>query len=349
MEARMQNRKKIVKIVIILSVLLFLFTACTKNEEPMTKEEIIFGSIPVKITVFDSSKEEELDIAFELIKAIDNKMSKNKEESEVSAINSQAGKGYVSVSKETFDVIQKSESFYITSKGYFDITIGPLVELWDIGPTTGHIPDEAEIDNVLELINYNDIMFNESNYEIKLSKENMVIDLGGIAKGYAADVVVDYFKSVGINKAIINLGGNVSVMGQKNEEDLWSVGIQNPLEPTGSSLGILKAADLSVVTSGTYQRYFEADGIRYHHILDPKDGYPIRNSLQSVTIVTENSLRADALSTALFALGLEEGLSLANDDETIEAIFVTKENEIYLSEGIKNNFKLLRNNFEIVE
>jgi len=344
----MNKWKKKIKIVALLVVLMFLLAACTKNEEPMTKEEIIFGSIPVKITIFDSSKEKELEEAFELIKEIDNKMSKNKETSEVSAINSKAGKDYVSVSKETFEVIKKSEAFYKTSKGYFDITIGPLVELWDIGPTTGHIPKETEIQKVLELINYNNIMFNESNYEIKLSKENMIIDLGGIAKGYAADVVVDYFKTSGINKAIINLGGNVSVMGQKNEDDLWSVGIQNPLEPTGSSLGILKASNLSVVTSGTYQRYFEEDGVRYHHILDPKDGYPIRNNLQSVTIVTEISLRADALSTTLFALGLEEGLELANNDESIEAIFVTKENKIYLTDGIKDNFKLLRNNFEIV-
>jgi thiamine biosynthesis lipoprotein len=345
----MARKKKNIGIIILSLMVLIIFTACTKNEEPMTKEEIIFGSIPVKITIFDSSKEEELDVAFELIKAVDNKMSKNKDESEISAINLKAGKEYVPVSKETFDIIQKSESFYKTSKGYFDITIGPLVELWDIGPTTGHIPEEGEIEMVLDLINYDNIEFNESNHEIKLSKENMVIDLGGIAKGYAADVVVDYFRSAGIKKAIINLGGNVSVMGQKNEEDLWAVGIQNPLEPTGSSLGILKAADISVVTSGTYQRYFEENGVRYHHILDPKNGYPIRNNLQSVTIVTENSLRADALSTALFALGLEEGLSLANNDESIEAIFVTKENKIYLSEGIKNNFKLLRNNFEIVE
>lgn len=345
----MQRKKMKTGIIILSLVALFLLAACTRNEEPITKEEIIFGSIPVKITIFDSSKEEELDVAIELIKAIDNKMSKNKEESEVSAINSKAGEAYVQVSKETFEVIQKSEAFYKTSKGYFDITIGPLVELWDIGPTTGHIPDEEEIKNVLELIDYNNIEFNESNHEIKLSKKNMVIDLGGIAKGHAADVVVDYFKSSGIDKAIINLGGNVSVMGQKNDEDLWSVGIQNPLEPTGSSLGILKAADLSVVTSGIYQRYFEEDGVRYHHILDPNDGYPIRNNLQSVTIVTKNSLKADALSTTLFALGLEGGLSLANNDESIEAIFVTKDNKIYLTDGIKDNFKLLRNNFEIVK
>jgi thiamine biosynthesis lipoprotein len=345
----MQRKKKLIGIIILSLMVFLILTACTRSEEPITKEEIIFGSIPVKITIFDSSKEEALDVAIELVKAVDNKMSKNKEKSEVGMINSKAGEAFVSVSKETFEVIQKSESFYKTSKGFFDITIGPLVELWDIGPTTGHIPDEEEIKNVLGLINYNNIEFNQSTHAIKLSKENMVLDLGGIAKGHAADVVVDYFKSTGIDKGIINLGGNVSVMGQKNDEDLWSVGIQNPLEPTGSSLGILKAADLSVVTSGIYQRYFEEDGVRYHHILDPKDGYPIRNNLQSVTIVTESSLRADALSTALFALGLEEGLSLANNDHSIEAIFVTKENKIYLTEGIKDNFKLLRNNFEIVK
>ncbi len=344
----MKKNYRILKIMILSIGLMFILAACSNNEKPITKEEIIFGSIPVKITIFDSRKEEALEEAFELIKAIDNQMSKNKETSEISAINSAAGKDYVSVSEETFKIIQKSESFYEISEGYFDITIGPLVELWDIGPTTGHIPKESEINNILSLINYNDILFDERNYGVKLRKKGMVIDLGGIAKGYAADVVVEHFKAAGINKAIINLGGNVSVMGQKNEEALWSVGIQNPLEPTGSSLGILKASDLSVVTSGIYQRYFEESGVRYHHILDPKDGYPIRNDLQSVTIVTENSLRADALSTALFALGLEEGLALANGDQSIEAIFVTKENKIYLTEGIKDNFKLLKNDFEIV-
>jgi len=344
----MNKDYKILKIIIISIGIMFILAACSNNEEPITKEEIIFGSIPVKITIFDSSKEEALEEAFELIKAVDNQMSKNKETSEISAINSAAGKDYVSVSEETFKIIQKSEEFYDISEGYFDITIGPLVELWDIGPTTGHIPKASEINKVLSLISYNDILFNETNHAIKLRQKGMAIDLGGIAKGYAADVVVEHFKAVGINKAIINLGGNVSVMGQKNEETLWSVGIQNPLEPTGSSLGILKASDLSVVTSGIYQRYFEESGVRYHHIFDPKDGYPIRNNLQSVTIATENSLRADALSTALFALGLEEGMALANKDQSIEAIFVTKENKIYLTEGIEDNFKLLKNDFEIV-
>lgn len=344
----MIKKRKIIITILLMIIMMFLLNACNKNEEPVTKEEIIFGSIPVKITIFDSSKKDTLEEAFQIVKDIDNKMSKNKVDSEVSKINAAAGQSYVSVSEETYNIIKKSKEFYEISEGYFDITIGPLVDLWDIGPTTGHIPTENEIEKSVSLINYKNIMFDESNYEIKLNKKEMIIDLGGIAKGYAADVVVDHFKESGIDKAIINLGGNVSVMGQKDEENLWAVGIQNPLEPTGSSLGILKASDTSVVTSGTYQRYFEEEGIRYHHILNPKDGYPFRNNLQSVTIITENSLSADALSTSLFALGLDKGLELANNEKSIEAIFVTKENKIYLTEGIKGNFKLLRNNFEIV-
>jgi len=344
----MTKKIKIMTFFLLMSLVIFLLTACNKNGEPLTKEEIIFGTIPVKITIFDSSKEKTLDEAVQMIKAIDNKMSKNKSESEVSKINTQSGESYVSVSEETYNIIKRSKEFYEISEGYFDITIGSLVELWDIGPTTGKIPTEQEINNSIGLINYKDILFNESNHAIKLAKKDMVIDLGGIAKGYAADTVVEHFKAAGIKRAIINLGGNVSVMGQKDEEKLWAVGIQNPLEPTGSSLGILQASDISVVTSGTYQRYFEEEGIRYHHILNPKDGYPIRNNLQSVTIITKNSLAADALSTSLFALGLDKGLKLANNETSMEAIFVTKENKIYLTEGIKDNFRLLKNNFEIV-
>ena len=164
------------------------------------------------------------------------------------------------------------------------------------------------------------------------------MDLGGIAKGYAGDEAIKIYKKYGIKSAYINLGGNVVVLGTKPDGKPWRIGVQNPRAENGFYIGIVEVADKAVVTSGDYERFFEENGKRYHHILDPKTGRPADSGLISSTIVTDVSMDADALSTAAFVLGLEKGRALVESLEGVEAIFVTKDKEVYVTDGLRNSF-----------
>ena len=167
--------------------------------------------------------------------------------------------------------------------------------------------------------------------------EGMMIDLGGIAKGYIADELAAFLREQGVTSADLNLGGNVITIGRKPDGTAWRIGVQNPHGSRDESILILNLVDATVVTSGNYERYFELDGVRYHHILDPETGYPVSNGLASVSIITQSSMYADALSTACYVLGLEEGMALIEELEDVEAIFITEDLEIHYSSGVVVN------------
>jgi thiamine biosynthesis lipoprotein len=179
-----------------------------------------------------------------------------------------------------------------------------------------------------------------------LEEEGMGIDLGGIAKGYAADISVDYLMEQGVDYGIINFGGNVYAFGEKYDSESWRIGIQAPGENRGSYVGIAEIRDKAVVTSGKYERYFVQDGVRYHHILSTEDGYPVRNGLASVTVITDRSLDADALSTLLFTLGLEEGIRRAEELEDVEAVFLTEEKIVYTTGGLREEFTISEDGYK---
>ena len=166
---------------------------------------------------------------------------------------------------------------------------------------------------------------------VTLTDPAAAIDLGALAKGYVADRIRDYLEKQGVKRAFINLGGNILAMGTKPDGSDYNVGIQAPFKDTGEPITSVKVADKSVVTSGTYQRYFEADGKLYHHILDPRTGYPCENTLTSVTIITNSSLTADAFSTTCFLLGYDESMKMISQMENVDAIFITNDNKIHYS------------------
>ena len=175
----------------------------------------------------------------------------------------------------------------------------------------------------------------------------MQLDLGGIAKGYAADEVVKILKQEGIRSAIIDLGGNIYALGSKNSDNNWKVGIQDSFSDRGKVIGAVEVFDKTVVTSGIYERFIEEDGVRYHHILNPKTGYPYETDIAGVSIIADNSIDADALSTLTFTKGVKEGLKFVENLDNVDAIFITNDKKIYLTENIKDNFKLMSNDFEI--
>ena len=174
-----------------------------------------------------------------------------------------------------------------------------------------------------------------------------MIDLGSIAKGYAADEISRILTENNVNSAIIDLGGNIYAHGIKPSGQDWNIGIQNPFSTRGDIIGVLKVKNKTVVTSGIYERYIEKDGVKYHHLLNPNTGYPFENNIAGVSIITDKSIDADALSTTVFAKGLEEGLKFVETLPNVDAIFITKDNKVYITNGIRDSFTLENEDFTL--
>ncbi|MCT4563072.1 MAG: FAD:protein FMN transferase [Maledivibacter sp.] len=342
------KRKIIAALFMIVSIILIVSGCSARvNNEPVAKTEFVLGTV-VTIKLYDNATEEVFNKAFARLREIENRMTINADDSEVIAINSNAGKDFVKVSDDTFYVIKSGKHFSRLSEGRFDISIGPLVKLWGIGTDKAKVPNKEEIENKKIWVDYNDVVLNESEKSVMLKKSGMILDLGGIAKGYGADEVVDILKDNNVKHAIINLGGNIFAYGNKPDGTGWKIGVQNPLSERGEYLGIVRVSDQTVVTSGVYERYFEEDGKRYHHILDPHTGYPVENNVVGITIIANSSIDADSLSTSAFALGLEKGMELIEGLGNVDAVFVTRDSEVYMTSGLKDNFKLEDTRFKIV-
>ena len=342
---------------LLLAVLLVGCTPLTKNTaetqeiEPVAKTAFLMGTI-VKITIYDEVKEVEpiFQKVFDGISEIEDRMTINKgnEKSEIMQLNNEAGKEYSKLSPDTFYLLEKGKYYSEISNGKYDITIGPLVKLWNIGTEEARLPKEIEINNTLPLVNYKNLILDKENLSAKLNIPGMMVDLGSIAKGYAADEAAKILEEAGIEHAIINLGGNILTLNTKPDGTYWRFGLQDPLQPRGDYMGIVMLNEQALVSSGTYERYSELNGKRYHHILNPKTGYPEENSILSVSIITKDSIDADGLSTAIFLLGLEEGMQKIEDLPNTEAIFITSDKKVYHSSGIdEKNFKITKEEYRL--
>ncbi|NCB01937.1 MAG: FAD:protein FMN transferase [Spirochaetia bacterium] len=335
----MKQTNKSIQFFFIVILFLILFTSCSKStgensSQVLSQSKLMLGT-SCKITIYDYPIEEAFTQAFNRIEEIERKMSIRIPSSEVSLINEKAGIEQVVVSDDTFNVIRKALEVASLSNGAFDPTVGPLVAAWNIGSDGARVPSQSEIDTLLPLIDYQKVTLNEKEKSVFLEDKGMMLDLGGIAKGYAADEVAKILKAHNVNKAIINLGGNVLTIGKRVDNTAWRIGVQNPEADRGGHVMIVQLEDLSLVTSGPYERFLEVEGTIYHHILDTTNGYPVVTPLTSASIITHDSFIADALSTAIYSLGIEKGLDLINLYDNVEALFIDKERNIYLSDGFK--------------
>ncbi|WP_422444460.1 FAD:protein FMN transferase [Thermoanaerobacterium sp. DL9XJH110] len=340
--------KRLIAAFLIAVVAVMTLTSCSRGtpEKPLTKTNFLLDTM-IQITAYGPEAQRAIDEAFDRINDIQKKMTVNGQDSEVIEINKKAGIGFQKVSPDTFYVIKKGLYYSEESHGRFDITIGPLVKLWGIGTDRARVPSQNEIKEALKLVNYKDVVLKESENSVMLKRPHMAIDLGAIAKGYAADEVVRILKENGIKSAAADLGGNIYVVGKKPNGLPWKIGIQDPFEPRGNTFATVEVADKTLVTSGVYERFFEKNGKRYHHILDTSTGYPVENGLVSVTIISDSSIDADGLSTTVFALGLKEGMSFVERTPNIEAVFVTGDRRVYTSSGINRyNFKITNSQYK---
>lgn len=269
---------------------------------------------------------------------IHSRMSVYEKTSDVARVNASAGLSPQVIHSDTFGLLRRALQFSELSEGAFDITVRPLTQLWGIGKKGDFIPSQGEVSDALELVGYRDLLLDEAERTAFLSKPGMSIDLGGIAKGYAADEVMRILLEHGIKSALVNLGGNIATFGQREDGEHWQIGIQNPLSARGGYIGTIESVDRTVVTSGSNERFFMKDGVRYHHILDPRTGYPSVSGLLSVTAVCGSSTDADALTTALFVSGTQKAMQLLGNFDA-QAVFVTTSGDLFLTEGLANTFK----------
>lgn len=360
---RIIKNKKLVFLFFLSSILLLLVACSQENkkeeenetpsqsettlmEEPAERREFLMGTYIV-LRVYDEEKEEALDDAIDRIKELDKKLTSNGPGSEIGAINQAAGEEAVEVSDDVFPLIEAAEKYSSVPGSGFDYTIGPITDLWRIGFDDARVPEVEEIEEVLPLVNHEKVKLDADKHTVFLTEEGMRIDLGAIAKGYIADEAMDVLKDQGVTTAIVDLGGNVVIMGDSPTRDAggFNVGVQNPDSTRGEIVGSINLKNKSIVTSGIYERYIEKEGKAYHHLMNPDTGYPFDNDLAGVTVITDHSVDGDALSTVVFGFGLEEGLDYVNSQDGIEAVFISLDDEIYTSDGVTNEFNLTDDSF----
>ncbi len=323
---------KHLKLISLLCAAVTVLAGCSAfSKKPLSYTDTAFDTV-ISVQIYDAVDQSVLEKCKTICQDYEAKFSRTIETSEISKINA-AGGAPVTVSDETARLIKKGIYYGDLSDGALDITIGAVSRLWDFKTETAAVPASESISEALSHVDYRKIHI--SDHTVTLEDPMAAIDLGAIAKGYIADRLKDYLESQGVRHALINLGGNVLAIGAKPDGSSYHIGIPKPFDKDNTILTSLKVKDQSIVTSGTYQRYFEADGTRYHHILDPSTGYPSNHGLNSVTIITDSSLTADALSTTCFVLGPEKGMKLINQLDNVDAVFVNEKNEISYSRNFQ--------------
>ena len=275
--------------------------------------------------------------AFQEIKRIEQLMSPRIASGDVFRINQSAGMEWVDVSPETLRVIQKAKEISILSEGAFDITVAPLTQIWRTAREKGVPASGEEVNKVLELVNFKEILI-EPEGRIFLKKKGMAVDLGGIAKGYAVDKAFEILRSLGIENIIVNAGGDLRAGGKRSDQP-WTIGIQHPRDLDKlMAKGLL--SDSAMATSGNYQKFFMHQGRRYGHIFNPKDGFPAED-FQSVSILYRDCMTADALATAVFVLGPFKGYVLCQELDGVDCFLVDKDGKVMVSPRLKEHFSFV--------
>lgn len=331
-------RKKIFFALILILCGLVSLSLRSQANERYTREGFSMNTL-IRMTVY-SENEKILDDAFNLLSRLDKELSMYDLSSDISKINSMAGAEAVKVPSEVVDVVENSLRVYEITSGVFNPLIGPVTRLWKINQGGNSIPSPESLDAAVKLSDIKNLEIDDE--KIFLKKSGCVLDLGGIAKGYASDRIADLLRKNKINSALIDLGGNIYVIGRKPEDNSnWNIGVRDPTSPNGMPALVLSVHDTSVITSGGYERFKTVNGKKYTHFFDSKTGKSITNDLLSVTVVTPDGSLADGLATAFMASGYEKSMAiLKNINDKLGIIFIryNEDNvEISASKNLREN------------
>ena len=318
-------------IALLLSTLLCLslLGGCTKAGQPLSRTDYLLDTV-VTLTLY-GAKAADLDAAFSEIRRLSDLLDAYSPFSDIGWLQAAAGVKPVTVSSETMELLRFAKEMYEKTGGYLDVTVGPLIDLWDIR-NGGHYPTDDELSAALGLLGMDDLILDEAAGTAYLVRPGMRVDLGALAKGYIADKVKELLLARGVQSAVLDLGRNILLLGEKPGRQPFSIGVQSPTA-AGEMLRVLALRDKSLVTSGTYERYFEHQGMRYHHVLDPFTGFPADRGLLAVTVLSDSSLWGDALSTACLLLGAERGMALIDTIPEAEALFVLADGTVQTTAG----------------
>lgn len=321
-------------------VLVLALSGCSKNrkdsggEEPYSRDIFAMDTY-MTLSAYGDAGEEAVSAAVKEINRLDALLSTGREKSEVTKLNNNGGG---ELSEDTNVLLAEALKLYGDTDRVFDITVYPVMELW--GFTTGEyeVPSDADLRKALDLVDAGAVTYDAKARTVAFQKDGMAIDFGGIAKGYTSAKVAQLYRDMGVSSGLVNLGGNVQSVGFKPDGTEWRIGIQHPTDEE-KLLGVVKSHDTAVITSGGYERYFEEDGVTYHHIIDPATGHPADSGLLSVTIVSEDGMLADGLSTSLFIMGKDKAAEFWQKHKNdFQFVLCEKDGTLIVSGGLKDAF-----------
>ena len=338
---------------------LLSFSGCSQQDR-MFKESRVLMDTYCTITIVSPSEEkakEAIESGFNEIQKLDTYLNNFSPDSEISAISGSAGIKPVRVSSETLELIEKTIGISELTNGAFDPTIAPVLKLWKFSgrPASPTIPPDAAIKDALKLVDYRKIHINKKTSEIFLQKKGMELDLGGIAKGYAADKAIEAIKAKGITSALVSIAGDIRGYGFSTTGKTWRVGIQDPRpenpdseRPWEDIFAALYLKNSAISTAGDYQRFLIKNGKRYHHIIDPANGYPSDSGLISVSVIAPEGYIADGVDTAILIMGADKGMKLLNA-KGLDGVLVDSQKRVFITKNLKDKIEILHKNYQVTD
>lgn len=321
---------------LLLFLCILLFTGCTQQKP-------VIGTAFLMDTIVEYKFYGPADVGKKVEKALaefEKRCSMYVEDSEIAALNRQAGRGYVSLSPDVHELLRRCAEYGAESGGVFDVTVAPITSLWDITGANPRIPSQEEIQEKMPLVDYRAIDVRDDGGAM-LKKEGQMVDLGGIAKGYACDLARRAARDAGVKSGYLSIGGNIMVIGKQNGED-YRFGVRDPRGGPNEYMAVVTFPDSTMATSGDYERYFERDGVRYHHILDPATGAPAQTDLMSVSVISPDGAYADYMTTYLFIKGKAYVLENLNAFD-YGLIAIDKDRNVFVSDNVKDHFTMADN------
>ena len=320
---------------------LTVLTGCAApaaNLEPAQAQFFSMDTL-MSIRVYNEGGEDALQAARQEIEKLDNLLSRTDPDSQISLLNSHAGDGtLVPLDAQVTDLLSFAKSVSQLVPGCFDITIAPVMDAWGFTTEERHVPTAEALTAAMALVDSGKLIVDEAASAARLERAGMEVDLGAVAKGFAAGRADAVLREEGVTSALLDLGGNVTAIGSKLDGSAWQVAVKDP-QNTSEALCVLSLEDQTASTSGGYERYFEENGQIYHHIIDPETGYPADSGLLSVTVISSDHMLADALSTTLFVAGPEEALDFWRSREDFELVLCTQDNRVIVTEGLEAGYR----------
>lgn len=341
----MRNKKPIILVICILlfGIAAGFFFRKGDSFQPSFERQMFAMDTSMKFWAKGVKSKEAVEAAISEIERLDQMLSSANPASEVFQLNEQGGGD---ISEDVFILLERGKDFYETTGGVFDLTVYPLMELWGFPSGNHHVPSEVEIGKTLKQVGFEKVSFDRKHLQLL---EGQKIDFGAIAKGYASDRVIDIYRTFGIESGMVSLGGNIKTLGLNNSGKPWKIGIQSPGESDGEIAASVRVTGKAVVTSGGYERFFQENGKTYIHIMNPKTGFPAESDLASVTIISEDGTLADALSTSIYLMGLEQGTDYWRQyGKQFEMVLIDVNGQIYITEGISQEFESQKS-YEIIK